>query len=148
MSALVSATASAPAHDVRWRRKKGRVFQAFFAAATWLGVVLLALLLMEVLRKGLPWLDPQFLTSFPSRFPERAGIQAALWGTIWLIGLTALFSIPVGVGAAVYLCSTVPRADGCTSSPMRSPKAWIRNSFRLPSGPASTSTNCWGARGR
>ena len=103
MSAPVPAAVSALAPNVRQRHQKGRIFRAFFAAATWLGVVLLGLLLMEVLRKGLPWLDLQFLNSFPSRFPERAGIQAALWGTIWLIGLTALFSIPVGVAAAVYL---------------------------------------------
>jgi phosphate transport system permease protein len=72
-------------------------------AATWAGVVLLALLLAEVVRNGIGWLDIQFLTSFPSRFAERAGIQAALWGTIWLIGLTALISIPIGIGAAIYL---------------------------------------------
>ncbi|MBI4480511.1 MAG: phosphate ABC transporter permease PstA [Acidobacteria bacterium] len=85
------------------RHRKGRVLRALFLAATWAGVVLLALLLGEVFWDGIGWLDMQFLTSFPSRFPERAGIQAALWGTIWLIALTALFSIPVGIGAAIYL---------------------------------------------
>jgi len=85
------------------RRKMGRIFRMLFLGATWAGVVLLALLLAEVLREGIGWLDVQFLMSFPSRFPERAGIQAALWGTVWLIGLTALFSIPVGLGAAIYL---------------------------------------------
>ena len=85
------------------RHRKGRFCRVLFLAATWVGVVLLALLLAEVARNGLGWLDIQFLTSFPSRFPERAGIQAALWGTIWLIGLTALISIPIGIGAAIYL---------------------------------------------
>jgi phosphate transport system permease protein len=85
------------------RRKTGQVFRALFLGATWVGVVLLALLLVEVFREGLGWLDWQFLTSFPSRFPERAGIQAALWGTIWLIVLTAAFSIPIGIAAAIYL---------------------------------------------
>jgi len=85
------------------RRKMGRILRMLFLGATWIGVVLLALLLAEVVREGIGWLDVQFLMSFPSRFPERAGIQAALWGTVWLIGLTALFSIPVGLGAAIYL---------------------------------------------
>jgi len=85
------------------RHRMGRALRALFLATTWAGVVLLALLLGEVFWDGIGWLDLQFLTSFPSRFPERAGIQAALWGTIWLIGLTALFSIPVGIGAAIYL---------------------------------------------
>ena len=85
------------------RHRMGRLCRALFRAATWTGVALLALLLAEVARNGVGWLDVQFLTSFPSRFPERAGIQAALWGTLWLIGLTALISIPVGIGAAIYL---------------------------------------------
>ena len=85
------------------RQRWGKMFRGIFLAATLAGMVLLALLLVEVLRHGLGWLDWQFLTSFPSRFPEQAGIKAALWGTVWLIGLTALFSIPVGVGAAIYL---------------------------------------------
>ncbi|MBI1956463.1 MAG: phosphate ABC transporter permease PstA [Acidobacteria bacterium] len=85
------------------RRRVGSFFQLLFLAATLAGVVLLALLLVEILREGMGWLDWQFLTSFPSRFPEQAGIKAALWGTMWLIGLTALFSIPIGLGAAIYL---------------------------------------------
>ncbi|MBI4463196.1 MAG: phosphate ABC transporter permease PstA, partial [Acidobacteria bacterium] len=91
------------------RRRLGRAFHALFLAATLAGVVLLALLLAEVLRQGLGWLDLQFLTSFPSRFPERAGIKAALWGTVWLIALTAAFSIPIGLGAAIYLEEYAPR---------------------------------------
>ena len=85
------------------RRAVGKVCHVLLLGATLAGVVLLALLLWDVVRQGIGWLDVQFLTSFPSRFPERAGIQSALWGTVWLIGLTATFAIPVGVGAAIYL---------------------------------------------
>ena len=85
------------------RRRMGAVLHVIFLAATLAGVVLLAILLADVLEHGIPWLRWSFLTSFPSRFPQQAGIKAALWGTIWLIGLTALFSIPVGIGAAIYL---------------------------------------------
>lgn len=85
------------------RRRIGSLFRLLFLLATLAGVVLLAVLVADVLRNGTPWLGWSFLTNFPSRFPEQAGIKAALWGTIWLIGLTALFSIPVGIGAAIYL---------------------------------------------
>ncbi|MBI3462583.1 MAG: phosphate ABC transporter permease PstA [Planctomycetes bacterium] len=85
------------------RRLTGQIFRILFAAATLAGVLLLVVLLLAVTRQGTRWLDVQFLTSFPSRFPEQAGIKSALWGTIWLIGLTALLSVPVGVGAAIYL---------------------------------------------
>jgi len=70
---------------------------------TWAGVAVLGVLLFHVTREGLRWVDIQFLTDFPSRFPEKAGIKSALWGTVWLIALTAAFSIPVGIGAAIYL---------------------------------------------
>ena len=53
--------------------------------------------------RGWATLDWGFLTSFPSRFPANAGIKAALFGSLWLIGLTALFSLPTGVAAAVWL---------------------------------------------
>jgi phosphate transport system permease protein len=68
-----------------------------------LALLSLAALLVDVFQKGLPWLDLQFITSVPSRFPEKAGIMVALVGSIWVVGLTAVISLPLGVGAAVYL---------------------------------------------
>jgi phosphate transport system permease protein len=85
------------------RRRSATAFKWLCAALTGMGVVLLAVLLYQVARQGFAWLDWQFLTSFPSRFPVKAGIKSALVGTLWLIGLTACFSIPVGVAAAIYL---------------------------------------------
>ncbi len=85
------------------RHMVSKAFRLLCAAVTWAGVVLLGVLLFHVTREGLPWVDLQFLTDFPSRFPEKAGIHSALWGTVWLISLTAAFSIPVGVAAAIYL---------------------------------------------
>jgi len=43
------------------------------------------------------------LTRFPSGRPAIAGAQSAIMGTIWVVGLCGLFTIPVGVGAAIYL---------------------------------------------
>lgn len=86
-----------------WRRALGAAFHVLFACSALVGVVLLAVLLVEITRQGLPWLDMDLLTSPPSRFAEQAGIKSALWGSIWLIGLTAIISIPIGVGAAIYL---------------------------------------------
>ena len=85
------------------RHRKARIFARFCAAVTWSGVVLLGLLLHQVSIDGFGWLDWQFLDSFPSRFPERAGIKSALVGTVWLIALVAVISIPVGVSTALYL---------------------------------------------
>jgi len=85
------------------RHASAKVFRYFCAVMTWASVALLSILLFHVTREGLRWLDIQFLTEFPSRFPEKAGIKSAIAGTLWLISLTAAFSIPVGVAAAVYL---------------------------------------------
>ena len=71
--------------------------------STLAGVAALAVLLADVLVDGLPRLDLAFLTSFASRFPERAGVRAALAGSVWLLGLTALIAFPISVAAAVYL---------------------------------------------
>jgi len=74
-------------------------------AVTTLAIALggLALLLLDAIADGAGRLSWQFLTSFPSRKPEEAGILAALVGTVCLILLTAVFAFPIGVGAAIYL---------------------------------------------
>lgn len=54
-------------------------------------------------RKPWGWLTWSFLTRFNSDDPFEAGIAAGLWGSLWLIALTALIAVPMGVGAAVYL---------------------------------------------
>jgi phosphate transport system permease protein len=89
--------------SVQRRKRIGTIAAALFAASTGLGVVLLAVLLFRVSQDGAAWLDWQFMTSFPSRFPYKAGIKSAFWGSLWVISFTALISMPVGVGAAIYL---------------------------------------------
>jgi len=90
-------------NNLAWRHKKAKLFQYFCIGVTASAITLLALLIYQVSVLGMPWLDGQFLNSFPSRFPEKAGIKSALVGTLWLVSLTASFAIPVGVLAAVYL---------------------------------------------
>jgi phosphate transport system permease protein len=79
------------------------------AAATLTGVVALAVLLVDLALDGLPRVDVAFITSFASRFPERAGVKAALVGSVWILGLTALIAFPVSVAAAIYLEEYAPR---------------------------------------
>lgn len=87
----------------RGRRIKGAVFAVVCGMATLVGVAALAVLLVDVLIDGLPALNVRFLTSFASRFPERAGVLAALAGSVWILVLTASISFPVSVAAAIYL---------------------------------------------
>jgi phosphate transport system permease protein len=81
-----------------------RVFTVLVSVAAFVGIAVLALLLIDVTRKGYSMVSLEFLTSFPSQvFPENGGIYPALIGSLWLLGLTGLISIPLGLGAAVYL---------------------------------------------
>ena len=85
------------------RRRAGRLFELAGLLATCVGLIVLAVLVVDVFSDGLPRLGWDFLTSYPSRKPENAGILAALVGSLWLLALTALFAFPIGVGAAIYL---------------------------------------------
>lgn len=91
------------------RKIEGSVFFILFSICIMIGLVSLTALLADAIQDGIPWLDLQFMTSFPSRHPEQAGLKAALFGSIWLVGLTALFSFPLGVGAALYLEEYAPK---------------------------------------
>ena len=91
------------------RKFMGSMLFALCLSGILISVVSLATLLFDAFQDGLPWLDLQFLTSFPSRFPEQAGILAALLGSIWVVGLTAVLSFPLGVGAALYLEEYAPQ---------------------------------------
>lgn len=95
----------------RLRRRKlvSAAFRVLCAATAFVVVGILFALIFDLMLDGLPWLDIQFLSSFPSRFPELAGIKSALFGSLWLIGLTALFAVPIGVLAAIYMEEYAPQ---------------------------------------
>ena len=93
---------AAPPHLLR-RRRKGLAFQALCFSAAAVGILTLVVLVADVVWDGAAWLTPTFFTEFPSRLPERAGIKSALYGTVWLMVLTALFSFPLGVASALWL---------------------------------------------
>jgi len=92
---------------MRGERKLGPSFESFVRWVTYLACVIplsvLALLVGDVLVRGLGRLNWQFLTSMPSRHPGEAGILPAIVGSVSLVTLTALLAVPIGVGAALYL---------------------------------------------
>ncbi len=101
--------------DLDRKRTIGRVFVGLCIASTMVGIVALVTLLADVIYESWGWLSVDFLTYPPSRFPENylpggrgAGIYPALVGSVFLIALTALFTVFLGVGAAVYLEEYAP----------------------------------------
>lgn len=85
------------------RRKKNGIFHGLLLLTIAFSIIILSLLFYQILSVGASWLNWEFITSMPSRFPKKAGIYSALIGSIWTIGLTAIFSLPLGVGTAIYL---------------------------------------------
>jgi phosphate transport system permease protein len=85
------------------RKLSGTIFLGACVAA--IGILLIALvaLLVDVIIKGVPWLDVDFLTAGPSRRAESAGILPALVGSLEIALMVGMISFPIGVGAAIYL---------------------------------------------
>lgn len=106
--AAVSRRALADLGRPRERRAKEAAAHAVVVVCTGVGILCVALLLVDILRDGIPRLDADFLTHYASRHPERFGVLSSLTGTLSLMVLVALFSFPVGVGAALYLQEFAP----------------------------------------
>ena len=92
------------------RRWIGRIFVGSCLLAVLIGLTMLGALVVDVLLDGaarlfgLPTiLDTNFLNSFASRFPDRAGVKAAVIGTLYMMVITAAVAFPLGVAAAIYL---------------------------------------------
>lgn len=85
------------------RKARSYIFTALGILSIMLALGVLLTLILDVLVRGVPWLDWQFINSFDSRFAERAGIKAALFGTAYMMFFTILLSLPLGVMSAIYL---------------------------------------------
>ncbi len=77
--------------------------------ATFVGMLTLAALIVDLAMDGSERLTWTFFTSFPSRFPDRAGILSAWVGTTLVMLVTAATAVPLGVAAGVYLEEYAPR---------------------------------------
>ena len=86
-----------------FRTWRDRIFFAGFLLAILIGIAGLAALLIDVLIDGLGFLNWKFMTTYASRKPLESGILAPMAGTVWVVGLTAIFTIPIGIGTAIYL---------------------------------------------
>lgn len=79
-----------------------------FLGALWLtllfAIAALVALLVDSFVAGVPRVDQNLFTQYSSRlFPEQGGARAAILGSLWVIGTTAVLAIPLGTAAAVYL---------------------------------------------
>jgi phosphate transport system permease protein len=82
---------------------KGRLFKAYLLLSLLIGFVTLGALLLKVLVEGWRWVDPVLFLEPPSSDPLIAGAEPAILATIFLGILLLLFTVPLGVGTAIYL---------------------------------------------
>ncbi len=90
-------------NNIQKNRIKDSIFKTWGIFCTVIGLVLLAVFIGDILVDGLRRIDWSFITSLPSRKAEKSGIYTALMGSVWILLLTALIAIPVGVAAGIYL---------------------------------------------
>ena len=98
MSAVAQPIGSQSPRD----RAKGRLFVLALLFSLLVGLFVLLILLVDVVLGGASSIG-QVLDNQPSGSPERAGAQSSIIGTMWLMLLTALICLPIGIGAAIYL---------------------------------------------
>jgi phosphate transport system permease protein len=90
-------------NNIKLNRYIDRTFKYVGLFCTFLGLLILVIFIANILNDGIRRIDWDFLTNLPSRRAKKAGILTAWTGTAWILGLTAIISIPLGVAAGIYL---------------------------------------------
>jgi phosphate transport system permease protein len=91
------------------RQAVSRMSRYVLLAATLVGVVVLIYLGYDTVNKGWSRLSWEFVTNYPSRFPEKAGLRSSIIGSIWVLTTTIIVSIPIAVGTAVWMEEFAPK---------------------------------------
>jgi phosphate transport system permease protein len=105
MSAHAEASAFRDAYAPRitGRNRLSTAWRIIFLLSTAVAIVLLGLLLWSIVVPGWDWLSWHLITDMPSRRAERAGMNSAIWGSIWIVLGTGVLAFLIGVGTAIYL---------------------------------------------
>ena len=84
-------------------RAAGKLFELLLLSCLAFGILVLGVLLYDVITTGSSRFNLDLIRNMPSGRPLRAGVQSAMMGTIWVVVLVALMTVPLGVATAVYL---------------------------------------------
>ncbi len=90
-------------YTIALNRLKDKIFYWYGLICTLLGILILSIFLYTIIADGYDRLNWQFFTSLPSRRPSHAGILVPFLGTLWIMILTSVIAIPIGIAAAIYL---------------------------------------------
>lgn len=94
---------------IQYRKRQDAIFSVVGIVCTCVGILTLVVLFADLAMDGLPHLNWNFLTSYPSRKAANAGILSPLVGTFCLMLVTFFTAVPLGIAAAVYLEEYAPK---------------------------------------
>jgi phosphate transport system permease protein len=90
------------------RYTKQRLGFSFLTLTTVLTVVPILVVVIYILILGAPAISWEFIAGFPREGMRAGGIWPAIVGTLYLTLGTAIFAVPLGIGAAIYLSEYAP----------------------------------------
>jgi phosphate transport system permease protein len=91
------------------RQALSRASRYVLLGASLLGVAILAFLIYDTVDLGASRLSWGFLTNYPSRFADRAGLRSSILGSVWTMGATVIIAFPIAIGTAVWIEEFAPR---------------------------------------
>ncbi|MFN5514864.1 MAG: phosphate ABC transporter permease PstA [Cyanobacteriota bacterium] len=89
--------------NIQVRNRVSQIFAVAGLLIVLVSVLILAALVLEMARTGIPRITPAFFLSFPSRNPEEAGILSAWVGSALVMLVTAVIAVPIGIASGIYL---------------------------------------------
>lgn len=96
------------------RQAISRMSRYILLGATLIGVFVLFYLGYVTIEKGWDRLSWDFLTSYPSRFPEKAGLRSSIIGSAWVLSTTVVLAIPIAIGTAIWMEEFAPKNKALT----------------------------------
>ena len=90
-------------NNIQKNRLKDQIFRIWGIGCTLFGLVILFFFIGDILIDGIQRIDWSFITDLPSRKAEKSGIYTALMGSIWILCLTTVIALPIGIAAGIYL---------------------------------------------
>lgn len=91
------------------RQAVSRSSRYVLLGASLLGVAVLLVLGYVTVDEGISAIDLDFITNYPSRFADQAGLRSSILGTVWVLGATIVLAIPIAVGTAIWIEEFAPR---------------------------------------